>query len=227
MQKYLPVLTRCPLFAHIRPEDIPSILACLNAAVRPYGKGEAILEEGMPVSRFGILLDGTAQVVRIDYFGNRSVLSRLEPGELFAEAFAFSDMQTLPVSVVALGRAQALLIDPFRLLNTCSSACSFHHQLIRNMMKIMAVRNLSFIQKMEITSRRSTREKLMAYLTLQAEKAGSSAFVIPFDRQELADYLEVDRSGLSSEIGKLRREGVIECRRSHFRLLEHSEKLAF
>ena len=112
-----------------------------------------------------------------------------------------------------------MLIDCQHILHTCQNNCGFHQQLIFNLMKGLALKNIQFHQKIGITSKRSTREKLLAYLDLQSKKNGSRAFEIPFDRQELADYLEVERSGLSAEISKLRREGVLRCDRSRFELL--------
>ena len=126
---------------------------------------------------------------------------------------------TKTVSVVASEPCQVLLIDCQRILRSCANACSFHQQMIFNLMRELATKNIMFHLKVEITSKRSTREKLLAYLMQQAKQAGDSRFDIPFDRQELADYLEVDRSGLSAEIGRLRREGVLTCRKNHFELL--------
>jgi CRP-like cAMP-binding protein len=123
------------------------------------------------------------------------------------------------VNVVAQEDSKLLLIDSCRITQSCSNACGFHQQLIRNLLQIVSEKNLRFHHKLEITAKRTTREKLLAYLSAQARAAGSDSFVIPFDRQGLADYLGVDRSALSAEIGKLRREGVIESERSAFILL--------
>lgn len=212
-------LLQCPLFHGISEEELTGVLACLGAQTEHFAKGEIILAEGEPARRLGILLKGSAQVIREDYFGNRSIMTHLETADLFAEAFVCAGVEKMPLTVVAMEDTEALLIDGKRILTTCSNACEFHRQLIFNLMRILATKNLMCNQKIEITSKRSTREKLMAYLMIQAKKNQSTRFAIPYDRQELADYLEVDRSGLSSEIGKLRREGVLECRKNHFELL--------
>jgi len=125
----------------------------------------------------------------------------------------------MPVNVTASEDSEVLMIDAWRITHSCENACGFHHQLIYNMMRILAVKNLICNQKIEVVSQRSTRDKLMAYLMQQAQKHGSNQFEIPYDRQELADYLEVDRSGLSAEISRLRREGVLLCERNRFTLL--------
>jgi CRP-like cAMP-binding protein len=159
------------------------------------------------------------QVIRIDYYGNRSILSEMGPSDIFGEAFACAETPSIPVTVIANEPCDVMLIECGHILHTCENNCGFHQQLIYNLMKDLAMKTLLFHQKIEITSKRSTREKLMTYLTMQAQKAGSSAFEISFDRQELADYLEVDRSGLSAEIGKLRREGILENEKNYFHLL--------
>ena len=139
---------------------------------------------------------------------------------MFGESFACADVKRFPVSVVAVEDSQVLLIDSRRITVTCANACGFHNQMIFNLLKVVANKNLVLNQKIEITSRRTTREKLMAYLLLQAKIHRSDTFTIPYDRQALADYLEVERSAMSAEIGKLRRDGIIDCEKSTFRLLK-------
>ena len=219
MQQFLPVLLRCPLFADLTEKEILSVLACLRVKVKKCRKDEMILSAGDAADGFGIVLSGCVQVVREDYFGNRSIMAKLSGGQLFAEAFACAGSVRMPVNVVAAEDAQIMLIDAQRVLHTCGNACDFHTRLIYNLMKILAVKNLVCQEKIEVTSRRTTREKLLSYLMICAQKENSRCFSVPFDRQELADYLEVDRSGLSMEISKLRREGVIRCVKNRFELL--------
>lgn len=219
MKKYFEVLQKCPLFRQIGEENLYTMLGCLGAKVERFDKKYTILAEGNPAKYIGILLSGSAQIVRIDYYGNRSILGSIEPAQVFGESFACAEVGAIPVAVIANEPCEVMLLDCDHVLHTCTNSCGFHQQLIFNLMKDLAVKNILFHQKMEVTSKRSTREKLMTYLMLQAKRAGSSRFTIPFDRQELADYLEVDRSGLSAEIGKLRREGVLESDRKQFELL--------
>ena len=138
---------------------------------------------------------------------------------MFAEDFAAAEVQSLPVTVIADEPADVMLIDCSHILHTCHNNCGFHQQLIFNLMKDLAKKSIVFHQKIEITSRRTTREKLMTYLAMRAREVGSDSFEIPFDRQALADYLEVERSGLSAEISKLRAEGVLESEKNRFKLL--------
>ncbi len=216
MKKYLPVLKKCPLFCDIAEEDLLRMLTCLGAKVSAFDKKFTIFAEGAPAVHIGIMLSGTAQVVQVDYYGNRSILSNLTPSEVFAEAFACAEVPTLPVSVIAGEPCEVMLIDCRHILHTCENHCGFHQRLIFNLMKDLASKTILFHQRIEVTSKRTTREKLLTYLSMQAKKAGSQSFDIPFDRQELADYLEVDRSGLSSELGKLQREGILETHKHHF-----------
>ena len=112
-----------------------------------------------------------------------------------------------------------MFLNGKKLLNTCDNGCRFHHTLIRNLLGIVAQNNMYLNQKIKYTSRKTTREKLMAYLTDQAKMKGSNDFTIPFNRQELADYLGVDRSALSNELSKMQREGLLQVEKNRFRLL--------
>ena len=223
MKKYFPILRKCPLFDNISDEELPGMLGCLGATVISCDKKNAILSEGDPAKYVGILLSGSAQIIRIDYFGNRSIVANISPAELFAESFACADVKKLPVDIIATDDCDVLFIDCAKIMHPCCNACSFHQQIIYNLMKIMADKNLIYHQKIEITSRRTTRDKLLTYLAIQSAKNKSNSFDIPYDRQALADYLEVERSGLSSEIGKLQREGILKCSRNHFELTDISD----
>ena len=219
MKKYLKILRNSPLFSGIEEENLLRMLTCLGARIASFDKKYTVLAEGNPAKYIGIVLTGSVQIVRIDYFGNRSILSEIYPSELFGEAFACAEVDAIPVTVIANEPSEIMLIECSHILHTCENNCGFHQQLIFNLMKDLATKTILFHQKMEITSKRSTREKLMTYLMMYAKKVNASRFQIPFDRQELADYLEVDRSGLSAEISKLRREGVLTCEKNRFALL--------
>ena len=219
MKKYFDVLRKCPLFAQIEEENLLRMLVCLGAKVEAFDKKYTIIAEGNPAKYIGIVLSGSVQIVRIDYYGNRSILTESGTSEVFGEAFACAEVPAIPVTVIANEPCEIMLLDCAHILHTCSNNCGFHQQLIFNLMKDLATKTILFHQKIEITSKRSTREKLMTYLMFQAKKVGANRFQIPFDRQELADYLEVDRSGLSAEISKLRKEGVLESDKNEFVLL--------
>ena len=219
MKDFFDILRECPLFDRIGDESLKEMLGCFNAKERSYKKGDAVFAEGDKAKYLGIVLEGSVQLVRVDYYGNRSILANIEPPQLFGEAFACAGLKSLPVDAVAAADTRILLLDAQRIARPCGNACPCHGQTILNLLHIVAKKNLVLHQKIEITSKRSTREKLMTYLLLQAKNAKSHTFTVPYDRQELADYLEVDRSGLSAEISKLRNEKVLECRRSTLTLL--------
>ena len=218
------ILAKCPLFEGVDRADVQAMLGCMGSRVVEYDRGELIFAADGPAQYVGILLAGEARVQRDDFYGNRAVRAMLRPGDLFGETFACAGLARLPVSVEAVQPARALLLRPDRVIKTCPTACAFHNRVVLNMLRVLAAKNLQLSQKLEITSQRTTRDKLLAYLAAQARQAGSASFVIPFDRQGLADYLGVDRSALSAEIGKLRREGALESERSAFTLLKAGDE---
>lgn len=219
MKKYFKILRECTLFDNISDENLIHLLNCLNAKVESFDKKCTIIAEGTPAKYIGVLLSGSAQMIKIDYFGNRNIVLNVASKEVFGEAFACAGVRAIPISIIANEPCEIMLINCNRIMQPCAKACGFHQQMIYNLMKDLAIKNIIFHQKAEITSKRTTREKLLAYLMLQAKNQKSNRFDIPFDRQELADYLEVDRSGLSAEISKLRKEGVLTSRKKHFELL--------
>jgi len=212
-------LTLCPLFDGISPDDLPGMFACLGARSMRAAKGSVVLSEGSPAKDIGILLCGGVQVIRTDFAGNRTIMMNILPGQLFAESFACSKADLLPVDIVATEDCEYLLIDCRRIMTSCTHACAFHSRIIFNLLQIVCGKNLAMHRRALITAGRSTREKLMTYLLMQAKEANSANFSIPFDRQGLADYLEVDRSGLSAEMSKLKKEGTLDYYKSSFHLL--------
>ena len=216
MNYFFDILSKCPLFDGIKQSDLNSMIACLGGRTVDIAKGNPVFLEGSPAIYVGVVLSGTVQVVREDYNGNRSVMTILQPGELFAEAFSFAGIETMPVSVFATKDSKVLLLDCRRILNSCSNACDFHSILMKNLLQGMAQKNLSLSRKIRYMSKKSTKEKLMAYLSDQAKQHGSTDFVIPYDRQALADYLGVERSAMSTEIGKLKKSGKIDTKGAWF-----------
>jgi len=220
MKKYFDVLRKCPLFNFIDDESLLRMLVCFGARVEFFDKKFTIFTEGSSAKYIGVVLSGDVQIIQVDYYGNRNILSSVYPSGMFAEAFACAEISSMPVSVIANTPSEVMLIDCSHILHTCENHCGFHQQLIYNLMKILATQNVMFHKKIEITSKRTTRDKLMTYLLSYAKDVGKNSFDIPYNRQELADFLEVERSGLSAEIGKMRKEGIIESNKNHFELLD-------
>lgn len=215
---FLPLLN-CTLFKGIKEENISAMLKCLDAKTKSFKKDDFIFREGQMAKNIGVILSGSVQVVIEDFYGNRNILSRMIQSEAFGESFACAHTASLPVNVIASEDSTILFLDCLRITDTCAKTCSFHKQIIYNLLCDIATKNIAFQQKIEITSQRTTREKIMAYLTLQSKLHQSSSFSIPYNRQELADYLEVDRSAMSAEISKLKKEGLIDCHKSDFTIL--------
>lgn len=206
------------LFDGIGPDELASLLRCLSATTRHYAKGRFVLRAGDVTTQVGEVISGRVHVVKEDFWGNRTILSELEVGGLFGETYAAMPSEPLEVSVIAAERSEVLFLDVRRILTTCSSACAFHTRLIRNLLDVSAQKNLMLTRKLECMAQRTTREKLLSYLSAESQRQGSSSFEIPFDRQQLADYLCVDRSAMSSELGRLRDEGTLRFERSKFTL---------
>ncbi|MFT3950908.1 MAG: Crp/Fnr family transcriptional regulator [Oscillospiraceae bacterium] len=210
---------KMPLFSGISKDDMDTLLGCLGVRKARYAAKEAIFIAGDRAEYVGALLSGRVLVVREDFYGNRSILAHIASGQLFAEAFACAGVETLPVSVFAEVESEILLLNFRKLLTVCTNSCGFHNRLIFNLMGIMARKNILLNRKTELLSMRSTRDKLLAYLSAEATNAGRAAFEIPFNRQELADYLAVDRSAMSAELSRLAAEGVLKYRKNQFELL--------
>ena len=219
MKKYLEILKKVSLFEGVDDESLIRMLGCLGATVETYDKKYTVFAEGKPAKFIGVLLSGSAIIEQSDFYGNRNIVSKIAPGDMFGEAFACSQTESMPVNVIAEEESEIMFLNCGHILQTGKNTCSFHQQLIFNLMKELARKNIIFHEKIEITSKRSTREKLLAYLAIEEKKNGSSSFEIPFDRQQLADYLEVERSGLSSEISKLKKEGILDTYKNRFELL--------
>ena len=221
MNQFFEVLSRCSLFDGIEQSDLNSMIACLNGKTIDVPKGSPVFLEGTPARFAGVVLAGSVQVVREDYYGNRSIMDILQPGELFAEVFSFAGLETMPVSVIAMKDSKVLLLDCRRVLTTCSNSCHFHSLLMKNLLQGMAQKNLALSRKIRYMSQKTTKDKVMAYLLDQAKQQGSAEFTIPFDRQALADYLGVERSAMSAEIGKLKSSGQIDTKGAWF-CLKHA-----
>ena len=212
-------LLGCPLFEGIGEDELDIMLLCLSARTSDFKKGQTIFAEGDRAKSVGIVLSGEVHIARADYDGNRDILASVTCNELFGEAFACAGTESLPVSAEAATGCTVLFIDVRRITLVCKSSCAFHNRLISNLLRIVAQKNIMLNSKLDIASRRTTREKLLAYLRSEAKKNGGSRFTIPFDRRCLADYLGVERSAMSAELSRMRRDGLIETEKNEFVLL--------
>ena len=215
----MPILKRSKLFAGVGEDEIGAMLGCLQVVARSYKKGEYVFRQGQNLQQIALLVEGSLMVQKEDYWGNRSIIQSVEIGEMFGEAYAAPESGPLLSDVVAVADSTVLLFDVFRVLTVCSAACRFHSMVVQNLVFAVAEKNRQLVQKLGHMAKRSTREKLMSYLSEEARKHNSSYFSIPFNRQQLADFLSVDRSAMSNELSKMRSEGLLEFEKNNFRLL--------
>ena len=218
MKDFVPVLKKTKLFSGVGDEEISTMLSCLGASLFTYKKGEFVLRQGEHLSNILVLVEGSLHIQRDDYWGNRSILGHIGIGEIFGEAYAAPDSGTLLNDVIAVEDSAVYFFDVKRVISTCSSACRFHTMVVQNLFFAISEKNRTLVQKLDYLSRRTTREKLISYLSEEAKKQNSPRITIPFNRQQLADYLSVDRSAMSNELGTMRDEGLLAFEKNRFRL---------
>ena len=222
MEKYIPVLKRTQLFAGVSDDEISSMFTCLNARLCKYRKGEYVLCEGEHLSDIIILVEGELHIQKDDYWGNRSILGRISVGEIFGEAYVAPESGAVLNDVVAIADSVVIFFDVKHIITICSSACHFHATVVQNMFFTISEKNRTLVQKLGHIAKRSTRAKLISYLSEEAKRQNSASFVIPFNRQQLADFLSVDRSAMSNELCKMRDEGLLFFDKNHFILHERT-----
>lgn len=218
-------LTASPLFRGLSPADVRSAFECLSPLQRRYDKGQYILRPGDRTSCLCLVVEGAVHIVREDVWGDRRILQTVPAGELFGESYACLPGRPLAVGAVAAADAAVLFISAQRLLRPCAGGCAFHARIIGNLVGILAGKNLFLTQKLDQVTQKTIRKKLMAYLSYEAGRQGAATFRIPFDRQQLADYLAVDRSALSAELGRLQKEGVLSFHKNWFSLHVGAEEI--
>ena len=209
-------LSKTVLFRGISPEEIKSMMGCLQAYTKNYTRGTIIHHAGDAVHSVGMVLSGSVSIENDDLWGNKSILDRVTPGQIFAENYACLPGELLMVNVVAVESTEILFLNTDKMFTVCSNTCMFHSKLVRNMLSISAQKSLNLSRRIMHTSSKSIRGRLLSYLSFQAAKHGSLEFEIPFNRQQLADYLSVDRSAMSNELSKMQRDGLLKVERSRF-----------
>lgn len=218
MLKNYSALTRCGLFTGIAELELDRLLLCLRAVTKEYCKGEYILYAGDPVTKIGLILSGSVQILREDEAGEKEIVSELSMGGLFAETLCCAGVKSSPVSVLSAHETQVMFLDYKKVLKTCPSSCSFHSALIQNLLQVMARKNMMLHDKINLLSKKTTREKLISYFHQQSLNTGTNVVTIPFNREELADYLSINRSAMSRELSNMKKEGLIHFDKNHFHL---------
>ena len=216
MKEFFPVIRSSQLFSEITEDEITAMLSCLQSKTVNFPKDTFILRVGDTVESLGLILSGSVLIMQEDIWGNRNILSTLCQGQIFAETFACAPGAVLNVNVMADTPATVMFLNVKRVLTVCPTACAYHNRIIRNLLGELAEKNLRFNEKLMHMGQRTTRTKLLSYLSMEAQRHGTYEFDIPFSRQQLADYLAVERSGLSLELSKMRNEGILEFHKNHF-----------
>ena len=218
LQKYLSILRNSPFFKGLTDNEILSILHCVNATTISKKRDSYIFRAGDITEVMGIVVSGCVLIIQEDIWGHRNILSKCHAGDFFGEPYAASQRAVLNISVVADEDCEIILLNVKRLLITCPTACEHHQKLIRNLVGVLANKILILNDKITHVGKRTTRDKLLSYLSAESIRHSSLSFDIPFDRQQLADYLCIDRAAMSTEISKLQKEGFIKTNRNHFEL---------
>lgn len=211
-------LINTEIFAGISEIEIDKALECLNAIERKYKKGDIVLKSGTTTKHIGLILRGSVNIVVNYYWGASNIYGHISQGDIFAETYAILPNKELVCDVIASEDSNILFLNLNNILKTCDSNCSFHNQIISNIMKITAKKNFYLSTRMMHTAPKSIRIKLLSYFSEQSLEKNSNEFEIPFSRQELADYLGVDRSALSKELSKMQKEGLIFYKKNKFKL---------
>lgn len=219
MKKYLDVLKKTRLFSGVSQEDISSMLTCLDAKLHDYKKGDYVFRQGEYLSHIMVLVKGSLLIQKDDYWGNRSIVNNIVVGEMFGEAYVSSESGALINDIIATNDSTVIFFDVKRIITVCSAACRFHSMVVQNLFFSISEKNKKLVQKIGHISKRTTREKLMSYLSEESKKQNSSRFSIPFNRQQLADFLSVDRSAMSNELCKMRDDGLLLFDKNIFTLL--------
>ena len=218
-ENYNLLIQLSPMFQGVTSEELETLFSCLDVRHRSYRKGSYIFSAGQHITDIGLLYSGQLDILQDDVWGNRRILERVTPGEMFGAAFSCAAIDRIPISVKATQPSEVLLFDYRKVVTTCSSACQFHTQFIMNMLQLLSCKSIAMMEKIGNITRHSTREKVLSFLSQQAQLRQTQSFEISFNRQELAEYLAVDRSALSTELGRLRDEGVLRFSKNHFELL--------
>lgn len=218
MEKYLPILKSSPFFKGLSDGEILSVLHCVNAAMISKKRNSYVFRAGDSTEVMGLVVSGSVLVIQEDLWGHRNILSKCCAGDFFGEPYAASPGSILNISVIADEDCEILFLNVQRLLVSCPVACEHHQKLIRNLVCVLANKLLVFNDKITHVGKRTTRDKLLSYLSAESVRQSSLSFDIPFNRQQLADYLCIDRAAMSAELSKLQKEGLIKTNRNHFEL---------
>lgn len=219
MKDFLPILKQSKLFFNIKEDEILSLLQCLNSYKKNYSKGEFVFRQGDVIDKTPLLLEGKLLIQHDDFWGNRNIHNIILPSQIFGESYFSSNTKTIFNDVIASENSTVIFFDIKKLLTVCSSVCKFHTMIIQNLFFLISEKNINLVQKLGYISKRNTRDKILSYLSDQAKIQGNNKIVISFNRQELADFLCINRSAMIKELSKMQKEHLIRFEKKYIELL--------
>lgn len=213
-------LMKLPIFYNLKTEEIINILNFFNYSKENFEKNNFIFEIGKPISKIGIILSGEINIIKEDFWGNRNILNKFKSGEIFGEVFALAKVSPNNILVETSQNSKILFLDLTNFSIDNENNSNEILKFLSNIFKISLKKNILFTEKLEHITKKTIREKIISYLSTEALKNRSNSFFIKFDRQELADYLFVERSALSRELSSMKKDGLIEYNKNHFTLIK-------
>lgn len=216
------IILKSKIFKNIEENEVDLLLKCINNYRKTFKKGEVILREGEKTEYMGIVITGSVVVERADLWGNNTVLGVISPGGIFAETYSILNDEPLMINVYANEKSEILFLRTNEIFKTCEKSCNFHDQLILNLIRIASFKNLNLSRKILHTGPKTIRGKLLSFFSEWVKKENSLSFSIPYDRQQLADYLSVDRSAMSNELSKMQKEGILEFKKNKFKIIDEN-----
>lgn len=218
MKNYYNQIKNSPIFFGMNEDELKGLLECFNARIRNYDDGEMIIRQGDMINNIYLILEGAVNIEKDSYWGRRIIVSRLGVNNNIALSFVASKNITSGIDAVSIGNSKILILNYEKCTSMCQNACTRHKVLINNLFEILSKENIELLQKIENISQKTIREKLLTYFSNEARKNKSNIFEIPFNRQDLADYLNIDRSAMSFELSKMQKDGLIKFDKNKFML---------
>ncbi len=216
LEKYYHQIKNSPVFYGMKDDELQGLLECFNARIRNFEEGEMIIRQGDRITNIYLILEGAVNIEKDSYWGRRIIITQLSVNDNIALAFVASKNIESNIDAVAAQNTRVLVLSYEKCTSMCQNACTRHKVLINNLFDILSKENIELIQKIENVSQKTIRDKLLTYLSNEARKRKSNSFEIPFNRQDLADYLNIDRSAMSFELSKLQKEGLIKYNKNKF-----------
>jgi CRP-like cAMP-binding protein len=218
MKQYIAQIMASPLFARLKEEEVASMLGCMDGKVKKYSRDEIIILSSEQVQYAGILLEGCVHMVKENNLGDRTLLTIIREGEVFGESFACGDELLSYSTFVAAQNTTVFFVPLQKILYGCNLKCIYHHKLVENMVTMMANKNVRLMEKIDVSSQKTIREKILTYLQMQKQKQGEDYIDVKLSRTVLAEYLGVNRSALTRELALMKEEGILNFEKNRFYL---------